>query len=263
MNLNHNILNSKISSNNPLIISGPCSAESQKQLLDIAFELKKLPINVFRAGIWKPRTRPNGFEGFGLPALEWLKNVKYETGFKVITEVANPYHLEKILEYEIDMIWIGARTTGNPFAVQEIADAIKGIDIPVFIKNPMIPDINLWIGAIERLYNSGLNNIYAIHRGFYNHSKEKYRNIPQWNLPLTLKDLVPSIPVICDPSHIAGKKEFVEEISLQALNLNFEGLMIETHTDPKNALTDQLQQLKPADLKIIIENFKKESIINF
>ena len=154
------------------------------------------------------------------------------------------------------MIWIGARTTGNPFAVQEIADAIKGIDIPVFIKNPMIPDINLWVGAIERLHSSGLNNIYAIHRGFYNHSKEKYRNIPQWNLPLTLKDLVPSIPIICDPSHIAGKKEFVEEISKEALNLKFEGLMIETHTDPKNALTDQYQQLKPADLKKLIENLK-------
>ena len=249
-----------LQSKKPIIISGPCSAESQDQLLSTAKKLKHLDVDVFRAGIWKPRTRPNGFEGFGITALEWLKNVKLETGFNVITEIANPYHLEKILEYEIDMVWIGARTTGSPFAVQEIADALKGIDIPVFVKNPLIPDLNLWIGAIERIHNSGANNVFAIHRGFYNNVSNEYRNLPEWNLPIELKKVFPMLSIICDPSHIAGKKEYVEDISKEAMNFNFDGLMIETHHNPKIALTDQYQQMKPEEFEILLENLKAEKL---
>ena len=245
----------------PLIISGPCSAESQEQLLNTAKKLKDINVNVFRAGIWKPRTRPNGFEGVGLPALEWLRNVKLTTGLKVITEVATPFHLKKVLEYDIDMIWIGARTTGNPFAVQEIADAIKGVDIPVFIKNPLIPDLNLWIGAIERFYNSGIKNIVAIHRGFYNNISQEYRNLPEWNIPVELKSLIPNIPIICDPSHIAGKKELVADIARKALDLNFDGLMIESHINPQQAFTDQYQQLEPNELEILLRSLETENFL--
>ena len=261
MNLDLKNLSSRIIPNRPLIISGPCSAESQSQLLNTASQLKEINIDIFRAGIWKPRTRPNGFEGVGLPALEWLKNVKLETGLKVITEVANPFHLDKILENDIDMIWIGARTTGNPFAVQEIADAIKGVDIPVFIKNPLIPDLNLWVGAIERFYNSGIKDIVAIHRGFYNDISEDYRNLPEWKIPIKLKSLIPEMPLICDPSHIAGRKGLVTDISRLALDYDFDGLMIESHINPKSALTDQYQQLEPEELKILLNSLEKENIL--
>lgn len=260
MNLKLKNLSSNIISNKPFIISGPCSAESQDQLLNTAIELKKINVDVFRAGVWKPRTRPNGFEGVGIPALEWLRNVKSETGLKVITEVANPFHLNKILENDIDMLWVGARTTGNPFAVQEIADAIKGIEIPVFIKNPLIPDVNLWVGAIERFYNSGIKNIVAIHRGFYNNISKDYRNLPDWNIPKKLKNIIPNLPLICDPSHIAGRKDLVGKISKLALDYDFDGLMIESHINPKSALTDQYQQLNTDELKALLKTLQSENI---
>ncbi len=250
-------MSSKSLIESPLIISGPCSAESEEQLLKTAQKLKQINVDIFRAGVWKPRTRPNGFEGIGVPALEWLKNVKIETGFKVITEIANPYHLEKVLENKIDFVWIGARTTGNPFAVQEIANAARGTNIPIFVKNPLIPEINLWIGAIERLKNAGLKNIFAIHRGFYSAISSMYRNIPHWNIPIELKSLMPEVPIICDPSHISGKKEFVRDISKKAFEYNLDGLMIETHIDPTKAKTDQYQQIKPSDLELILKDINK------
>ena len=238
----------------PLLIAGPCSAESNEQMISTAIALKKTNTSVFRAGIWKPRTRPNSFEGVGIPALEWLKNVRLETGLKVITEVANPKHVDQVLKNDIDMLWIGARTTGNPFAIQDIADSLKGVDIPVFIKNPLNADMDLWLGAIERFYNSGLKKIVAVHRGFFAYGSKKYRNIPRWQFPVELKRLIPGIPLMCDPSHIAGDKMLVKEVSQTALDLNFDGLMIETHIDPKNALSDQHQQLNPVELKELIDS---------
>ena len=238
----------------PLLIAGPCSAESNEQMLATAIELKKTNTSIFRAGIWKPRTRPNSFEGVGTPALEWLKNVKEETGLKVITEVAKPKHVEQVLKYNIDMLWIGARTTGNPFAIQDIAESLRGVDIPVFVKNPLNADIDLWLGTIERFYNAGVKKIVAVHRGFFAYGSKKYRNVPQWQLPVELKRLVPGIPLICDPSHIAGDKMLVKEVSQTAMDLNFDGLMIETHIDPKNALSDQQQQLNPMELKELQDN---------
>ena len=226
-------LSSELNTNSPLIIAGPCSAESQQQLLSTANSLKEIGIKIFRAGIWKPRTRPNSFEGVGEIGLEWLKNVRSETNMKIMTEVANPNHLDDILKNDIDMIWIGARTTGNPFAVQEIANALKGVDIPVFVKNPLNEDLNLWIGAIERFHNSDIKQILAIHRGFFAYGSQKYRNIPQWQIPVELKRIMPSIPLLCDPSHIAGHRSLVKEVSQTAFDLNFDGLMIESHINPK------------------------------
>ena len=250
--------------NKPLVIAGPCSAESNMQMLSTAKELKKTNTHIFRAGIWKPRTRPNSFEGIGTPALEWMNNVQKETGLKVITEVANSFHVDQILKHNIDMIWIGARTVGNPFAIQEIVDSLKGVDIPIFIKNPLNADLNLWIGAIERFYNSGFKNIIAIHRGFFSFGEQKYRNVPQWQLPVELKRLIPELPIICDPSHIAGNKTLINEISQTALDLNFDGLMIETHIDPINALSDKDQQLSPAQLKELLANLvvRSQSVNN-
>ena len=252
------------SSTKPLVIAGPCSAESNMQMLSTAKELAKINTDIFRAGIWKPRTRPNSFEGIGTPALEWMNNVQKETGLKVITEVANSSHVDQILKHNIDMIWIGARTVGNPFAIQEIVDSLKGIDIPIFIKNPLNADLNLWLGAIERFYNAGFKNIIAIHRGFFSYGVQKYRNVPQWQLPVELKRLIPDLPIICDPSHIAGNRTLINEISQTALDLNFDGLMIETHIDPVNALSDKEQQLSPIQLKELLENLvvRSQSVTN-
>ena len=247
-------LSSELNTNSPLIIAGPCSAESQQQLLLTANALKEIGINIFRAGIWKPRTRPNSFEGVGDIGLEWLKNVKSETNMKIMTEVANPNHLDKVLENDVDMIWIGARTSGNPFAVQEIANALKGVDIPVFVKNPLNEDLNLWIGAIERFHNSDIKQISAIHRGFFAYGSQKYRNIPQWQIPVELKRIMPSIPLICDPSHIAGHRSLVKEVSQTAFDLNFDGLMVESHFNPNNALSDKDQQLPASELKKLLSN---------
>ena len=242
------------STEKPIIISGPCSAETEQQVIQTAKQLKANGIEIFRAGIWKPRTRPNSFEGVGSIGLEWLKQVKAETGMLISTEVANVKHVYESIKAGIDMLWIGARTTANPFAIQEIADAIKGIKIPVLIKNPVNPDVELWIGAIERFYNAGITNIGAIHRGFSGFEKSIYRNTPQWEIPIELKTRIPEIPLICDPSHIAGKRKLLQEISQKAMDLNFDGLMIESHTEPEKAWSDAKQQITPMELKNLLDN---------
>lgn len=250
------------------LIAGPCSAESKQQVLDTAKEISKIKgVNWFRAGIWKPRTKPNQFEGIGSRGLNWLLEVKKETSLKVMTEVATPLHVEKCLENSIDGVWIGARTTTNPFYIQEIAESIKGVDIPIFIKNPLNPDIKLWGGAIERLSSSS-NEIYAIHRGFSFVDNGIYRQTPYWKMPIELKRIFPNIPIICDPSHIAGNTTLIEDISQTALNIGLNGLMIEVHNNPQNALTDKDQQITPNQLKELLEklivhqnNLEKESSI--
>ena len=243
-----------ITFNKPLIIAGPCSAESQQQLLKTANELKKHNNLLFRAGVWKPRTRPNSFEGIGEKALKWLDIVKKETGLKTTTEVANAMHVEEALKYDIDVFWIGARTTVNPFAVQEIADALKGTNKPIMVKNPINPDINLWMGAIERFNAVGLTKIAAIHRGFFAYNNSKYRNIPQWQLPIELRQRIPGIPMICDPSHISGNRNLIFDISQKAIDMNYDGLMIETHINPNEALSDNSQQVNPDQLNNILNN---------
>ncbi|SFC18191.1 3-deoxy-D-arabinoheptulosonate-7-phosphate synthase [Flexibacter flexilis DSM 6793] len=232
--------------NTPYIIAGPCSAETEEQVLQTAHELAKDPrITAFRAGIWKPRTRPNNFEGHGTMALPWLQRVKAETGLPVCTEVANAAHVEDCLKHGVDILWIGARTTVNPFSVQEIADALRGTDIPVMVKNPVTPDLQLWLGAIERLHNVGLTKIAAIHRGFSSLEKTAYRNAPLWSLAIDFRVQMPEIPMICDPSHIAGKANLLSEVSQMALDLDMAGLMIETHPNPPAAWSDAAQQVTP------------------
>jgi chorismate mutase len=250
------------SKNEPLLISGPCGAESLEQLQVTARGLKEInKVALFRAGVWKPRTRPNAFEGKGEEALKWLQEVKKETGFKITVEVANAQHTELALKYGIDVLWIGARTTVNPFSVQEIADVLKGVDVPVMVKNPIHADLQLWIGGIERIYNSGIDKIAAIHRGFHYYGKTKYRNKPMWQIPIELRTQFPDLPIICDPSHIAGKRELIHFIAQKAMDLGMNGLMIESHYDPSVALSDAEQQLTPKQLdelicKIILRNQK-------
>ena len=223
----------------PLIISGPCSAESEIQMLSTAKAIAKFQgNNIFRAGIWKPRTRPNAFEGIGSIGLEWLKTVKQETGMLTATEVANAHHVEECLKQGVDILWVGARSTVNPFSVQEIADALKGVDIPVFVKNPVNPDIQLWIGALERINQAGITKLAAIHRGFHSFDTTTFRNAPKWELAIELKTLCPELPQICDPSHICGNTDLIPYISQKALDLDMAGLMIETHIQPKVALSD-------------------------
>ncbi len=238
----------------PLLIAGPCSAESEEQVLETAHALLNNGIALFRSGIWKPRTRPGAFEGVGTLGLKWLQQVKKETGLPVTVEVATARHVELCLKHEIDVLWIGARSTVNPFTVQEIADALLGVNIPVMIKNPVNPDLNLWIGAIERIGNAGVKKIVAIHRGFSSFEKNKYRNKPMWEIPIELKRLFPQLPIICDPSHISGNREWLPSVSQQAMDLNFDGLMIETHPNPERAMSDREQQLTPAALKMLVEN---------
>lgn len=239
--------------NEPLIISGPCGAESLEQLLKTAQQLKEInKVSLFRAGVWKPRTRPNSFEGKGEEALQWLTEVKKQFGFKTTVEVANAQHTELALKYGVDVLWIGARTTANPFSVQEIAEALKGIDVPVMIKNPIHADLQLWIGAIERIYNSGISKIAAIHRGFHYYGKTKYRNKPFWQIPIELRTLFPDLPIICDSSHISGNKELIPSVSQKALDLGMNGLMIETHYNPDLALSDASQQYTPSQLNQLI-----------
>lgn len=238
----------------PIIIAGPCSAETEEQVLATARELSANGIKVFRAGIWKPRTKPGGFEGVGVPGLEWLKKVKAETGMLTATEVANRQHVEAALGAGVDILWIGARTSANPFAMQEIADAIKdaGVDVPVLVKNPVNPDLELWIGAMERLYNAGVRRLGAIHRGFSAYGKHLYRNMPQWHIPIELRRRMPELPIICDPSHIGGKRELVAPLSQQALDMGFDGLIIESHCDPDCAWSDKAQQITPEVLHFIL-----------
>ncbi|HEY0045419.1 MAG TPA: bifunctional 3-deoxy-7-phosphoheptulonate synthase/chorismate mutase type II [Flavobacterium sp.] len=240
----------------PLFIAGPCSAETEDQVMAVARELASSNVNIFRAGIWKPRTRPGGFEGVGAIGLKWLQKAKQETGLIMAVEVANVTHVKLALEHDIDVLWIGARTTVNPFAVQEIADALQGTDKIVLIKNPVNPDLALWIGGIERLYNSGIKNLGAIHRGFSTYEKTKYRNIPEWQIAIELQNRFPHLPIICDPSHITGRRDLILEVSQQAFDLNYDGLMIETHNDPDNAWSDAAQQVTPARLKQILSELK-------
>ncbi|RZJ66473.1 MAG: 3-deoxy-7-phosphoheptulonate synthase [Flavobacterium sp.] len=240
----------------PLVIAGPCSAETEDQVMQIARELKESDVSFFRAGIWKPRTRPGGFEGVGAIGLKWLQKAKAETGLPMAVEVANATHVKLALEHDIDVLWIGARTTVNPFAVQEIADALQGTDKIVLVKNPVNPDLALWIGGIERLYNAGIRNLGAIHRGFSTYEKTKYRNIPEWQLPIELQSKFPDLPLINDPSHITGRRDMIKEVAQQALDLNFDGLIIETHIDPENAWSDAAQQVTPTVLKKIFEDLR-------
>lgn len=232
----------------PLVIAGPCSAETEAQVLKIAHELKDSDVNYYRAGIWKPRTRPGNFEGVGALGLKWLQKVKAETGLKTATEVANRAHVELALEHDIDLLWIGARSTVSPFIVQEIADALQGTDKIVLIKNPVNPDLALWLGAVERLKSANIQNLGVIHRGFSTYGKSKYRNNPEWQLAIELQTKFPDLPLINDPSHITGKRDMVFDVSQTALDLNFDGLMIETHTDPDNAWSDAAQQITPETL---------------
>lgn len=243
-----------VDSKRPMVIAGPCSAETQEQVMDTAKQLASKGIKIMRAGIWKPRTKPGGFEGIGSEGLAWLKAVKQETGMYVSTEVATQKHVYEALKYGIDMLWIGARTTANPFAVQEIAEALQGVDIPVLVKNPVNPDIELWIGALERLSKVGLTKIGAIHRGFSSFDKTIYRNVPQWHIPIELKRRYPDLPIICDPSHIGGKRDLIQPLSQQAMDLNFDGLIIETHCNPDSAWSDAAQQVTPERLNEILEN---------
>jgi chorismate mutase len=237
----------------PIFMAGPCSAETEEQVLNTARPLAEMGIKLFRAGIWKPRTRPNAFEGVGSVGLKWLQTVKKETGMLVSTEVANVKHVYEALKYGVDIIWIGARTSANPFAVQDIADSLRGVNIPVMIKNPVNPDVDLWIGAIERINNAGIKQMAAIHRGFSSYDKTLYRNVPQWQVPIELRRRVPNMPIITDPSHICGNREFLYDISQKAMDLNFDGLIIETHCNPDKALSDANQQVTPEGLKDILD----------
>ena len=237
----------------PLIISGPCSAETEEQVMATAVALQKIGVKIYRAGVWKPRTKPGGFEGVGTEALTWLKRVKSELGMYTAVEVANAKHVQEALANDVDILWIGARTTANPFSVQEIADSLVGTDIPVLIKNPVNPDLDLWIGAIERIYNAGIHRIGAIHRGFSSSDKKVYRNLPQWHIPIELHRQLPNLPIICDPSHIGGKRELIASISQQAMDLNFDGLIIESHCTPDKAWSDASQQITPEVLQLILD----------
>ena len=253
----------------PLVIAGPCSAETESQVLEIAHELKNSDVSIFRAGIWKPRTRPGNFEGVGSIGLKWLQKVKKETGLLVTTEVANANHVKIALDHDIDVLWIGARSTVSPFIVQEIADALKNTDKIVLLKNPVNPDLSLWYGGIERLYTANIKKLGVIHRGFSTYSKTKFRNNPEWQIPIELQNKFPDLPLICDPSHICGRRDIIKQTSQKALDLNFDGLMIETHNDPDNAWSDAAQQITPKtlinlmkDLVIRKESLEERSFIN-
>ena len=236
----------------PLVIAGPCSAETEEQVMETARQLAARGIKIFRAGIWKPRTKPGGFEGIGVEGLPWLKEVKKETGMYVATEVATAKHVFEALKAGIDILWIGARTTANPFAMQEIADALRGVDIPVLVKNPVNPDLELWIGALERINQAGLKRLAAIHRGFSSYDKKIYRNLPQWHIPIELRRRIPNLPILCDPSHIGGKRELVAPLCQQAMDLGFDGLIVESHCNPDCAWSDAAQQVTPDILDYIL-----------
>ena len=238
----------------PSVVAGPCSAETEEQVMETAKGLKELGINVYRAGIWKPRTHPGSFEGVGAPGLKWMQRAKREYGLKIATEVASEKHVFECLKYGVDLVWLGARTTANPFLVQEIADALKDTDIPVLVKNPVNPDIDLWIGALERLNRAGIKKLGVIHRGFSTADKIKYRNDPQWQMAIELRSRHPELPFFVDPSHMAGCKDYIRELSQRSLDLGFEGLMIESHCNPACALSDAKQQLTPEELKDMLYN---------
>lgn len=241
-----------VDSKRPVVIAGPCSAETEEQVMETAKDLAKNGVRIFRAGIWKPRTKPGGFEGVGSVGLTWLQEVKKETGMLVATEVANKQHVEEALNAGVDVLWIGARTSANPFAMQEIADSLVGADVPVLVKNPVNPDLELWIGAMQRIYNAGIRQIGAIHRGFSAYGKHLYRNMPQWHIPIELRRRMPELTLICDPSHIGGKRELVAPLSQQAMDMGFDGLIVESHCDPDSAWSDKSQQVTPEVLNFML-----------
>ena len=236
----------------PFVIAGPCSAETEEQVMTTATQLAQKGCHIFRAGVWKPRTKPGGFEGNGELALPWMKRVKEETGMLVSTEVATPEHVELALKYGIDILWVGARTTANPFAMQALADSLRGIDVPVFVKNPVNPDLELWIGAMERINQAGIKRMAAIHRGFSSYDKKIYRNLPMWQIPIELHRRIPELPIICDPSHIGGRRELIAPLCQQAMDLGFEGLIVESHCNPDCAWSDAKQQVTPDVLDYIL-----------
>ena len=238
----------------PLVIAGPCSAETEEQVLETARVLASEGIRIYRAGLWKPRTKPGGFEGVGERGIPWLQRVKRETGMYTATEVATRQHVETALRGGVDLLWIGARTAANPFAMQEVADALRGVDIPVLVKNPVSPDLELWIGAIERIHNAGIRRLGAIHRGFTSIDKSIYRNHPMWAIPIELHRRLPELPIFCDPSHIGGKRELIAPLSQQAMDLGFDGLIIEAHCSPDSAWSDKAQQVTPDALAYILRN---------
>jgi chorismate mutase len=245
----------------PLVISGPCSAETEEQVIETARGLAKIPqVKVFRSGIWKPRTRPSNFEGVGIQGLKWLQHVKAETGLLTTVEVANPTHVEEALRYGVDILWIGARTVVNPFSIQELSEVLRGTDIPVMVKNPLNPDVQLWLGALERLNLVGIKKLMAIHRGFYYYENSAYRNTPMWEIPIELQRLAPNLPIICDPSHISGNKQLLLPVAQKALDLAMAGLMIESHRDPENALTDANQQITPGQVASLLSNLVLRSV---
>lgn len=238
----------------PLVVAGPCSAESEIQVMETARQIRSCGVEVFRAGIWKPRTHPNNFEGVGSQGLKWMQRVKSELGMRICTEVASERHVFDCLKFGVDMVWLGARTTANPFLVQEIAEALRDIDIPVLVKNPVNPDLDLWVGALERLNQCGVRKLGVIHRGFSSFEKIRYRNNPEWQLAIELRSLYPDMPFFCDPSHMAGCRDYIREISQRALDLGLDGLMIESHCDPTCALSDAAQQLTPPELRELLKS---------
>jgi len=244
----------------PLVIAGPCSAETEDQVIKVANQLKDTDVSAFRAGIWKPRTKPGMFEGVGAIGLKWLQKVKNETGLLISTEVANSTHVKLSLEHDIDILWIGARSTVSPFIVQEIADALKGTEKVVLVKNPVNPDLSLWLGGIERLYSSNIKNLGLIHRGFSTYEKTEYRNIPEWQIAVEVMNRFPDLPMICDPSHISGNRNLIFDVSQTALDLNYDGLMIETHCDPDAAWSDANQQVTPKRLVEIMNDLKMRKV---
>ena len=252
MELNLTPLNLPSDQERAFIIAGPCSAETEEQVMTTAKQLAGKGCHIFRAGVWKPRTKPGGFEGHGEPALPWLANVKKETGMLIATEVATPKHVELALKYGVDILWVGARTTANPFAVQELADALKGTDATVLVKNPVNPDLELWIGALLRINGAGIQKLGAIHRGFSSYEKKLYRNEPMWQIPIELKRRLPLLPIVCDPSHISGRRDLIASLCQEAMDLGFDGLIVESHCDPDKAWSDASQQVTPEVLDFIV-----------
>ena len=252
MELNLQPLNLPSDNDRPFVIAGPCSAETEDQVMSTALELARKGCHNYRAGVWKPRTKPGGFEGKGEEALGWLRQVKVETGMCITTEVAKPEHVELCLKYDIDILWIGARTSANPFAMQDLADSLRGVDIPVFVKNPVNPDLELWIGAMERINQAGVKRLAAIHRGFSSYDQKIYRNLPMWQIPMELHRRIPHLPLICDPSHIGGRRDLIAPLCQQAMDLGFDGLIIESHCNPDAAWSDAKQQIAPDVLDYIL-----------
>lgn len=252
MDLELQPLNLPSDNKRPIVIAGPCSAETEEQVMTTARQLANLGCHMFRAGVWKPRTKPGGFEGNGEKALPWMQEVKKETGMLTATEVATPEHVELALKYGIDVLWIGARTSANPFAMQALADSLKGVDVPVLVKNPVNPDLELWIGALQRINQAGVKRLGAIHRGFSSYDQKMYRNTPFWQLPIELRRRIPELPIICDPSHIGGRRELVAPLCQQAMDMGFDGLIVESHCTPDSAWSDAKQQVTPDVLDYIL-----------